>query len=351
MSQPFTSASVIDVFCGIGGLSHGFYKEGFKIIAGIDLDASCKYPFEANNGATFLNKSVENMTSKQISNLFGKSKTKILIGCAPCRPFSTYNRIKKKNDEWKLLREFSRLVIRTEPDVVSMENVPQIRGHRVFAEFVEKLESYNYTVSQYIVFCPDYGIPQRRRRLVLFASRFGKVELIEKTHSPENYRTLRDTIYKLKPILAGEVDSIDPLHRSRYLSPLNLKRIQSTPEGGGWDSWDDSIKLECHRKKGGESFGAVYGRMSWDQPASTITTEFVNLGSGRFGHPEQDRCISIREAALIQTFPKYYRFFEHRSEISYEKLGRHIGNAVPVKLSRVIAKSIKRHLELIRNER
>lgn len=345
MGKSADTIGVIDVFCGVGGLTHGFHKEGFKIIAGIDVDSSCRYAFEANNEAPFINKSIEKVSSKEVSDLFGKSKIKILVGCAPCQPFSSYNRKKDKSDEWKLLRDFSRLVSETKPDVVSMENVPRIRSHQVFEEFVRNLEKDGYHVSCYSVFCPDYGIPQSRRRLVLFASKFGKVDLIEKTHTPENYKKLEDTIRKLRPIGAGEVDPKDPLHRSRNLSPLNKIRIKSTLEGGGWETWDDAIKLKCHKKKKGASFRAVYGRMRWDQPAPTITTESHQLGSGRFGHPVQDRAISIREAALLQTFPKYYKFFEYKSEITVETLSRHIGNAVPVRLGKVIAKSIKKHLE------
>jgi len=340
--------AVVDIFCGVGGLTHGFYKEGFKIIAGIDVDPTCGYAFEANNGAPFINKSVEDVSPEEVSELFGKSKVKILVGCAPCQPYSTYNRKKDKTDEWKLIKDFSRLVSKTEPDVVSMENVPQVRHHQVFKKFIRKLEK-NYNVSIHMVFCPDYGIPQRRRRLVLIASKFGKVDLIEKTHGPRRYKTLKDAIGKLRPIAAGEVDPKDPLHRARNLTPLNLLRIRSTPEGGGWQAWDDAIKLECHKKEKGASFRAVYGRMRWDQPGSTITTLFHNIGCGRFGHPEQDRALSVREAALLQTFPMYYKFFEDRSDIKITTLARHIGNAVPYRLGRVIAKSIKQHIGAVGN--
>src|SRR2546428_2685440 len=166
--------SVVDVFCGIGGLTHGFYKEGFRILAGIDVDPSCKYSFESNNDAPFINKSIEDVSPKEISDIFGDCNTRVLVGCAPCQPFSAYNRKKKKNDKWKLLRDFSNLVSETQPEVVSMENVPQVLHHHVFNEFVRDLVRSGYAVSQYMVFCPDYGIPQRRRRMVLFASKFGR---------------------------------------------------------------------------------------------------------------------------------------------------------------------------------
>lgn len=344
MPKSDKNLAVIDVFCGIGGLTHGFYKEGYKILAGIDVDPTCRYAFEANNKAPFIEKSIEKVTSKEISKIFGKSKIKILVGCAPCQPYSTYNRKKEKTDDWKLIKDFSRLVSKVEPHIVSMENVLQVRHHQVFKKFVKMLQRKKYTVSISKVFCPDYGIPQRRRRLVLIASKFGKVSLIRETHTPENYRTLKNAIGKLRPIEAGQADAKDPLHRARNLEPLNLIRIRSTPEGGAWESWDDSIRLKCHKKKEGASFRAVYGRMRWDQPGSTVTTLFHNIGCGRFGHPEQDRAISIREAALLQTFPMYYKFFEKKEDLRITTIGRHIGNAVPYRLGRIIAKSIGAHV-------
>ena len=345
MARRSSNTAVVDVFCGVGGLSHGFFKEDFNVVAGIDVDRSCRFAFEKNNEARFVEKSIEDVTAEEINWLFGNSKIRILVGCAPCQPFSTYNREKGKSDEWKLLNDFSRLVVQTKPHVVSMENVPQVRHHKVFEDFVSTLKENGYYVTIDIAFCPDYGIPQRRRRLVLLASKFGKVKLMEKTHKQENYKTLRDAIGHLRPIAAGEVDPKDPLHRARKLSEINVLRIRSTPEGGGWQTWDDSLKLKCHKKERGRSFRAVYGRMRWNQPSSTITTLFHNIGCGRFGHPQQDRAISIREAALLQTFPKYYRFYEKKSDITMAALSRHIGNAVPVKLGRVIAKSIRGHLE------
>lgn len=345
MPKSSNGAAVVDVFCGIGGLTHGFYKEGFDIVAGIDDDPTCKYAFEKNNESNFIKESIENITSDDIRGLFKGAKVKILIGCAPCQPFSTYNKKKKENDEWRLLRNFCELVKAAEPHVVSMENVPQLRHHVVFAEFVQALKDMKYEVWYDVVYCPDYGVAQRRRRLVLLASKFGELELMPPTHSLDSYRTVWDEIGNLRPIKAGSTDPKDPLHRARDLQPLNMKRIRATPEGGGWESWDRSLLLKCHKKKKGKSFRAVYGRMRRNQPGSTITTLFHNIGCGRFGHPKQHRAISIREAALLQSFPKYYKFVEHKSEIKFDVQARHIGNAVPVRLGRAIARSIKQHIE------
>ena len=336
--------AVVDVFCGVGGLTHGFIKEGFNVVAGVDIDESCKYAYEINNKAQFINKKVEEITAGDVTTLWKDSKFKILIGCAPCQPFSQYSKLKSKDKKWRLLYDFLKLIKSTKPDIISMENVPQLRLHRVFRDFIRGLENEGYSVSWYILYCPDYGIPQKRKRLVLFASKFGKIAEPRKTTKPENYKTVQDAIGKLMPIAAGVRDSRDKLHYASRLSEINTERIKQTPEGGGWKNWDERLLLKCHKKKKGKSFKSVYGRMRWNEPAPTITTEFLSLGTGRYGHPIQNRAISIREAAILQTFPKYYKFIEPRSIQYYKRVERQIGNAVPVKLGRVIAKNIKYHI-------
>src|SRR5205823_1223409 len=150
---------------------------------------------------------------------------------------------------------------------------------------------------------PDYGIPQLRTRLVLLASLHGPIKLLRPTHPRSRWRTVRDIIHELPPLAAGKISDDDALHQTRGLSPLNLRRIMNTPAGGDWRDWADDLLLECHKKDSGKTFRSVYGRMSWDEPAPTITTQCIGIGNGRFGHPEQDRAISLREAALLQTFP------------------------------------------------
>ncbi len=336
--------AVVDVFCGVGGLTHGFTKEGFNVVAGIDADESCKYAFEENNKAKFITNKIENVKSTDILDLFGKAEIKILIGCAPCQPFSQYSKLKDRDEKWKLLYEFLRLIRETKPDIISMENVPQLKKHTVFKDFVEGLEREGYFVSWYILYAPDYGVPQKRRRLVLFASKFGRIEKPKVTHLPQNYRTVRNVLGRLEPIGAGKKSENDVLHYASKLSDANLKRIKQTPEGGSWADWEESLLLKCHKKKSGKSFKSVYGRMKWDDQSPTITTEFMSLGTGRFGHPEQNRAISLREAALLQTFPKYYKFIKPKSKWYYKNVERHIGNAVPVRLGRIIARSIKEQI-------
>ena len=341
---------VVDLFCGIGGLSHGMKRKGFNIIAGFDIDDSCKYSYESNNDSTFFKEDIKQVKGERVSKLFGKSGVKVLAGCAPCQPFSSYAFKMKEKDKNKydLLYEFGRLVEEVLPDIVTMENVAQILSFKqkpVLNDFVETLKRNGYHVCVNKVFCPDYGIPQTRTRLVLLASRFGQIDLIPPTHSKENYVTVFDTIGHLPPIKAGEISSEDMLHRARSLSDINLRRIEATPASGSWKDWSEDLHLECHKKSTGKSFGSVYGRMTWDKPAPTMTTLCTGLGNGRFGHPEQDRAISLREAALFQTFPEDYHFFKPDEEISVTRASRYIGNAVPPRLGEITALSITKHLE------
>lgn len=340
---------VVDLFCGIGGLSYGMKTAGLHILAGFDLDHTCQYAYETNTGGEFIFKDIKEVTSEDIKYRYSKGAIRVLAGCAPCQPFSSYAFKNKEKDpnKYDLLYEFGRLVKEVNPDIVTMENVPSIATFKlktVLNDFIRTLEEEEYLVSCKVVYCPDYGIPQTRKRLVLLASKLGNIELLPPTHKKDEYKTVRDTISELEPLEAGERSKTDPLHRSRNLSPLNLKRIKATPEGGGWKDWDVELQLSCHKKASGRSFGSVYGRMEWDYPAPTMTTQCTGLGNGRFGHPEQNRAITIREAALLQTFPQGYVFFKNEQNISLSTAARYIGNAVPPRLGEIIAKSITKHL-------
>lgn len=344
---------VVDLFCGIGGLSYGFKNEGFDVLAGIDSDSSCKYAYETNLKATFLPTDIKQISGKKISELFSKKKTsyRVLVGCAPCTPFSSYveryrKKKKSRDHRWHLLKEFGRLVVETKPDVVSMENVPQLARHDVFNNFVRDLKKAGYTVSCQRVRADHYGVPQRRVRLVLIASLWGEVCLPEGNYV-ETPRTVRDAIGHLPKIKAGVPCKKDRLHVTRNLTPKNLERLKSTTEGGSWKDWDEELQLKCHKKTKGKSFRSVYGRMRWDFPSPVITTQCLGIGNGRFGHPEQNRAISVREAAQLQSFPKKFKLIPPKAPVNGVHLARHIGNAVPVKLGQAIARTIKAHLKKV----
>ncbi|MDO8367310.1 MAG: DNA cytosine methyltransferase [Saprospiraceae bacterium] len=340
----------VDLFCGIGALTCGLQKAGIQVVAGYDIDKSCRHGYEHNNSVKFYGRSVSDLSGDEISALYPADSLKILVGCAPCQPFSTHtnkSREKQEEDErWNLLDAFGRLVEETCPDFVSMENVTNLRNQGVFRTFVATLERLGYFVNYQIVDCPDYGIPQKRRRLILLASKLAKPCLIEPTHIP--HRTTYDEIGNLPKIKAGEVCTSDPLHRAPTMNDTMLARIKQSVPNGTWLDWEEELRTPCHRTESGQSYKSVYGRMSWDKPSPTITTQFYNFGTGRFGHPEQDRAISLREGALLQTFPCDYQFVAPDEPIHFTKIGRYIGNAVPVRLGEVIGLSIiehfKRHL-------
>ncbi|MEZ5832671.1 MAG: DNA (cytosine-5-)-methyltransferase [Dongiaceae bacterium] len=339
-------ASVVDVFCGAGGLSHGFSCEGFPIAAGIDIDEACRYPFQANNSAPFVCRDVTSVTAEELNRLFYKSQRRVLVGCAPCQPFSIYNQ-GNSDLNWQLLPIFAKLICEVRPDVVSMENVPRLVRFNEggpFVQFVHSLECAGYHVAWDVVYCPDYGLPQTRSRLVLLASQLGEIKLPKPTHK-KRHKTVREAIGSLPSIKAGEIHHEDALHRASMLSEINIRRIRASRSGGTWRDWDDELVAKCHREETGESYPSVYGRMKWDEPAPTITTQFFGFGNGRFGHPQQHRALSLREGAILQGFPKDYAFVEPGRPIHFKSVGRLIGNAVPVHLARAIARMIRRHLK------
>ncbi|MCE2717737.1 MAG: DNA cytosine methyltransferase [Dolichospermum sp.] len=340
------SIATVDLFCGAGGLTHGFEQAGLPVKVGYDIDPACKFPYEHNNKAKFILQDIENLSGSDLAEHFSGSSIKILVGCAPCQPFSNYSRrYNDKKSKWKLLQDFVRLVKESEPDIISMENVLQLKYHAVFQEFIENLENLKYYLEPYEVNCLNYGIPQSRRRLVLLASKFGKINLIPATHNKGRYETVRKTIEHLEPLAAGEKSKTDKLHICSKLSNLNLKRIQASKPGGTWRDWPPELIAKCHTKKSGKSYPSVYGRMEWDKPSPTITTQCFGFGNGRFGHPEQHRAITLREAALLQTFPENYQFIAPNEDLAAISIGRLIGNAVPVKLGEVIGRSILEHLQ------
>lgn len=339
----------VDLFCGIGGLTKGLELSGINVLYGIDFEKNCKFAYEYNTNSRFINDDIHNITNSHVVAMYPKNAIKILAGCAPCQPFSKYSlRYQKdgyKDEKWKLLYEFSRIVSGVKPEIIAMENVPELSHKNVFIDFVNQLKEIGYHVSYEIVNCKQYGVPQNRKRLVLLASIYGKITLIPPTHHEGTFLTVRDAIGNLPAINAGETCSNDPLHTATKLSKINLERIRNSIPGGTWRDWPENLQLSCHKKSSGKSYPSVYGRMMWDEPSPTITTQFYGYGNGRFGHPEQNRAISLREGALLQSFPKDYKFIEKDKTYNKRTIGIQIGNAVPVQLGRIIGQSIIRHLQ------
>lgn len=331
----------IDIFCGAGGLTRGLLDAGIRVKKGFDVDPKLKDTYEKNNeGVKFFCKDIKELRKRDIADgLDIENNYLLLAGCAPCQPFSSINQDDIAKDERKsLLLEFGRLVQEVKPDFIFAENVPGLkngRGKHIFNEFERILSEEGYFFVSGIVNAKNYGVPQNRRRLVLLASKYGTPvfpkEIYDGVRTP--FITVRDAISKYPPIKAGEKHDGVPNHWSRGLSEKNLSRLRHIPKnGGGRRSLPKSLSLKCHRKHSGHS--DVYGRMRWDAPAPTLTCKCVSLSNGRFGHPEQDRGISIREAAALQTFGDEYVFYGDLTNNT-----KWVGNAVPVKLAREVGKA------------
>lgn len=335
----------IDLFCGVGGLSYGLKKSGIKIKAGLDNDGSCRHAYEKNTKATFIEADISSYDLTKLKKFYSKGSTKVLVGCAPCQPFSSHthkNKGKEADKRWNLIEYFTKAVEELQPDIISMENVRGLIKTKMFDQFLDQLDQLEYKVTYEVVFCPDYGIPQNRYRLVLIGSHGSSIPIPKKTHTKDRYKTVRDTIDRLSPLPSGGTYLDDPIHRAEKLYPINIQRIKQSKPGGTWKDWNKKLLPNCYKKESGQSYRSVYGRMQWDQPSPTITTQFFNYGTGRFGHPEQDRAISIREGALLQTFPMKYDFGKMTA---LHRMGRHIGNAVPPRLGQVIGRSIVNHIK------
>ena len=325
----------VDLFCGIGGLTHGLARSGVTVKAGFDNDESCRYAYEANNyGSQFVAADIRDIGREHIEPYFAGAKATVLVGCAPCQPFSAHNRKLKTEADCSLVYEYARLIEETQPDLVSMENVPGLGKHQAFADFLETLERLEYDHDVAVVLCSDYGIPQKRKRLVLVASRLGPIRVPQRRAGRP---TVREFIEALPPIGDGATHPDDPAHITMPLSKINKRRIRQSKPGGSWKDWDDDLLSACHRNS---YYPAPYSRMHWDEVAPTITTQFCYYSTGRFGHPEQDRAISVREAALLQTFPIDYELSEKGVPLFVRDVARHIGNAVPVKLAEAVGASI-----------
>ncbi len=344
---------VVDFFCGAGGFTRGALDAGAYVLCGIDIDKSAKttYEFRGNNrnpdGSTpqFIVKDIANLSYRTLKGLLKsfESHPWIFVGCPPCQPFTNLKTNKNRSEKDKgALSYFINLVVKLKPDYVVIENVPGIRAKKygpIWEAAISSLNNSGYTVTDEIIKAKDFGIPQNRRRTILIAARTGQPPWPKPSHNNGVYRTVHNVISHLPPLRAGDTDVEDKLHSAARLSALNIKRVRAIKRhGGSRISWPSKLQLKCYQDHKGHT--DVYGRMDWDKPAPTLTTRFVSLSNGRFGHPEQDRAISLREGALIQTFPSKYKFLAP----SQGEKAQHIGNAVPPKLAKAIVKAIIKHI-------
>lgn len=336
----------VDFFCSGGGMTCGLTQAGIDVIAGIDFDVSCKETYEKNNpNSEFILADVFKLKEEDLAKQLKLKKNDndlVLIGCSPCQFWSIIRTDKTKSAKSKnLLIEFQRFVDYFNPGYVLVENVPGILGKKDKSgldKFVLNLESKGYKVHYEIINMSDFGVPQSRRRFSLIATRVNKSKLsLTKKNKPRT--TIKEVLGSKNgfPVVsAGHKDDTAFSHTVAGLTKKNLDRLKMTPKNGGsWLDWakDKNLMRKSYR---GQGFKDNYGRMSWDKPAPTITTKFFSISNGRFAHPEENRAISIREGATIQTFPKNYVFYAS----SVANQARMIGNAVPPLFAKELGKVI-----------
>lgn len=357
---------VFDFFAGCGGTSKGFETAGMQTVFAVDNDTYAAKTFVRNfKGARFLQeanfygplpetsfllKNIEEVPTAALQPLIANFADHPILfsGCAPCQPFSNQKTQRPQHDTRKtLLREFQRFVEYYKPEFVFIENVPGMQKvvgkDGPFDDFLTALDKLGYSKDYRVVSAQRYGIPQKRRRLVLIASRLDIIKIPPETYGPgtsnPQYSTPKDWMKDFPSIEAGETNDTIPNHRAMKLSELNLQRIRATPIGGDRRSWSKELKLKCHTN-GYTGHTDVYGRIKWDELSSCLTTKCTSLSNGKFGHPEQNRAISAREAACLQTFPKDFVF-----EGGVTLVAKQIGNAVPVLLAQQFGENFNQHLK------
>jgi DNA (cytosine-5)-methyltransferase 1 len=335
----------IDFFCSGGGMTYGLKMSGVDVIAGIDNDPRCQETYEKNNpGTKFILADVFDLKEKELQDMFKLKKKDdelVLIGCSPCQFWSIIQTDKTKSEKSKnLLIEFKRFVDYFNPGYVLVENVPGILNKKEQSglnNFIADLEAKGYEIHYQIVNMNDYGVPQSRRRFSLIANRvLGKSIFPKPTKKRPTVRDFIGPQNGFPKVNAGHKDNSKFHHTVASLTEKNLRRLKKTPKNGGsWLDWanDEELKRKSYR---GNGFVDNYGRMSWDKASPTITTKFFSISNGRFAHPEEDRAISIREGATLQTFPKKYIFYSN----STADAARMIGNAVPPLFAKQLGKTI-----------
>lgn len=337
LKQPKRKIVAVELFCGCGGLTKGLRNAGIRVIKGIDMDKTAKKTYEKNNPSSiFVQADIKKMSALELMEGVDRRGADLLLaGCAPCQPFSKHTNSSGTDKRRSLMQCFADMISQIKPEYILAENVPgfQKNTNPYHTRFLQTLDKHGYNYDERIINAAEYGIPQSRIRYVLLGSKNHSIAIPDGSYGKgkRKFRTVRDAIEKYPEIDAGQSCNI-PNHTARNLSERNLKRIKLTPEdGGSRRDIPEEMTLRCHREHSGHT--DVYGRMFWDAPAPTLTCRCNSLSNGRFGHPVQNRAITVREAATIQTFPKGYVFYscETRNAI-------HVGNAVPVLLAKKLGR-------------
>lgn len=353
MAADIAQIRVADFFCGCGGTSAGLRLAGMQIRFGLDFELEAGRTYRRNfPEAAFMQADISDVHPDQAAEKIGEEEGPLLISaCAPCQPYSTFVGQRVKDPRRTLLLRLLPFIRRLQPTYVFVENVPGLKTANsnagTFSRFCKALRSEGYDLTTSVVDCQRYGVPQRRRRLVLLASRLGPITLPEPTHGPDTGRSLStvwEWIGDLPPLEAGGKHPEVPDHLVSAVGDLNLRRLRATPPGGGRADWPEELRLDCHKEHRGHS--DVYGRMHADGQAPVLTTKCTSISNGRFGHPFEDRPISVREAACLQTFPRDFLFSG-----GIKSATRQVGNAVPVLLAQRMGEAFVAHHEEATTER
>lgn len=345
----------IDLFCGGGGLTVGLKNAGFKVVGAVEIEKDAVATFRANHPETHVfDYDVRKIKGEDLTALSPTGKIDLLAGCPPCQGFTSLTAKYKRDDPRNMLiNELLRLVKEVRPRAVMMENVPGLakKGKALLEPVLHELESMGYQTNVQVLQVADYGVPQFRRRLVLLAGYGFKIEMPTPTHSYDGkekmpWKTVREGIgafsepITLNHAKANAIDFTANWNVVRDISDLNLARLRAAQPGKGWDVIPESLRPPCHRGAY-KGFSNVYGRMEWDKVSPTITSGCTTPSRGRFGHPEKDRTISVREAATLQTFPIDYVF----NSPSVESVCKIIGNALPCAFAERVSAECLRALE------
>ncbi len=335
--------TVVDLFAGCGGGSLGFRAAGLTPVAAVEIDPVAAASYEQNLGITPITRDIRKVAGADLlaAGHLGVGDLTLLFGCPPCQSFTVLRRgqnaTAKDKQRNRLPREYLRLVGELRPRHLAFENVPGMldgSGRPEFDVLINGIAALGYRAEWLIVDAVDYGVPQRRRRLLVIASRVTNPVLPVPTHGPEgsgltSYVTVRQTIGHLPQA----ADSTDPLHTPRRHSEVALRRLRALKEGQARADLPADLQLACH--KGHNGHYDIYGRMWWDRPAPTLTSGCTNVTRGRFAHPEADRAITVREALMLQTFPP-------NAVVTggVEAMALQIGNAVPPRLAQHIGATV-----------
>lgn len=338
--------TAIDIYCGSGAVTEGLKAEGVSVLAAVDNDPIACETYRLNHPEVHLFESdIRKLKPTELRKLIDYNRRlDLLIVCAPCQPFSSQNRKRSTDDpRADLVLESLKFVKEFKPEVVFFENVPGIAISGPLQSLRQKLANLGYLLGNpRTLDAAECGVPQRRERCIMIAARSQEgIDTFYGSIRPQPAVTVRHAIGGLSQLSSGERDPDDPLHFARNHQPIVLQRMQHIPKDGGSRlSLPPELELECHKGRKND-FPDVYGRMRWDDVAPTLTTGCTDVTKGRYAHPRDNRAITLREAALLQSFPLHYRFFGNSGQIA-----RQIGNAVPVNMIRTLAPPLKRCLSV-----